>query len=93
MDVNLNDKLVSSSSATYPSRAYLGTLLNYGKAAKKSQLTAGIWYKDTAGKMDDTDMTANAGLTKRGILCAKSKSIDLVGRLHCDLFFQKKMFA
>ena len=66
VDVSLNDKLVSSSSATYSYRAYLETLLNYGKAAKESQLTAGIWYKDTAGKMDDTDMTANAGLAKRG---------------------------
>ena len=91
VDVTLNDKLISSSSNTYPYRAYLETLLNYGKAAKESQLTAALWYKDTAGKMDDTDMTANVGLAKRGSICAKSKSIDLLGRLHCDVFFQEKL--
>ena len=52
VDVFLNDKLISSSSNTYAYRAYLKTLLNYGKAAKESQLTASLWYKDTANHMD-----------------------------------------
>ena len=42
VDVSLNDKPVSSFSATYSYRAYLAMLLNYGKAGKESQLTAGI---------------------------------------------------
>ena len=36
VDVALNDKLVSSSTNTYAYRAYLETLLNYGKEAKES---------------------------------------------------------
>jgi hypothetical protein len=35
--------------------AYLETLLNYGPSAKDSQLTAALYYKDTAGKMDVAD--------------------------------------
>ena len=43
--------------------------LNYGPAAKESQLTAAMFYKDTAGKMDVADPTlaaanANMGLKK-----------------------------
>ena len=40
VNVALNDKLVSSSTNTYAYRAYLETLLNYGKEAKESQLTS-----------------------------------------------------
>ena len=38
-------------------RDLLITLLNYGPAAKKSQLTAALFYKDTAGKIDTADPT------------------------------------
>ena len=38
-------------------------------------------YKDTAGKMNETDTIANVKLVKRRTLCAKDKSIDLVGTL------------
>ncbi|GFW84582.1 uncharacterized protein TNCV_3107171 [Trichonephila clavipes] len=44
VEVALND---SSSSNTYPYRAYVETLLNYGEDAKKSLLTCECFYKDT----------------------------------------------
>ena len=53
VDVALNDKLVSSSTNIYAYRVYLETLLNYGKEVKESQLTSVVWYKDTAGKIDE----------------------------------------
>jgi len=91
VDVSLGDKLVSNSSATYPYRAYFETLLNYGKAAKEAQLTAAGWYKDTSGAMDNLDMATNTGLFNRVRIASRSKTIDLVGRLHCDVFFQEKL--
>ena len=91
VDVSLNDKLVSYSSSTYAYRAYIETLLNYGKSAKETQLTAAAWYKDTAGKMDSTDVKENLGLNQRSLLASKSKTIDLIGRLHCDVFHQEKL--
>ena len=63
VEVFLNDKLISSSSNTYAYRAYLKTLLNYGKAAKESQLTASLWYKDTTNHMNETSM-ADDGKTE-----------------------------
>ena len=90
IDIYLNDKLISSASGNYAYRAYLETLLNYGKAAKDSQLTASLWCPDDAGSMDSID-NANANFVKRKRLSEKSENIDLVGRLHSDLFFQEKL--
>ena len=35
----------------------LGTLLNYGDEAKTSKLTTQLFYKDSAGAMDEVDPT------------------------------------
>ena len=61
VDVFLKEKQVTQATGTYAYRAYLETLLNYGPAAKESQLTAALFYKDTAGKMDTADPTLAAG--------------------------------
>ena len=90
VDVQLNGRQVSSSSNTYAYRAYLETLLNYGKPAKESQMTASLWYKDTATKMDSAGAD-NIGFTKRTTFTAQSKTVDLFGRIHADLFHQEKL--
>ena len=53
VDVYLNGKQVTPAMGTYPYRAYLETLLNYDVSAKESQLSSAMYYKDTAGKMDE----------------------------------------
>ena len=50
VDVFLKEKQVTQATGTYAYRAYLETLLNYGPAAKKSQLTASLYYKYEAEK-------------------------------------------
>ena len=69
VDVFLKGK---QATGTYAYRAYLETLLNYGPAAKRSQLKATMLYKDTSAKMDTADPTlagdhanVNLGLKKR----------------------------
>ena len=47
ISVSINEKLVFSPTSMYSYRAYLETLLSYGTAAKDSQLTGVVWYKDT----------------------------------------------
>ena len=92
VNVALNDKLVSSSTNTYAYRAYLKTLLDYG--AKESQLTSAMWYKNTAGKMDERAVVAageNKGLVKRASFTKSSKVVDMMGRIHSDIFFQEKL--
>jgi len=46
VDVTLNERLVSSSSNTYPYRAYIETLLNHGYDSKTSQLTTEMYYQE-----------------------------------------------
>ena len=96
VDVSLNGTLITNSTNTYAYRAYLENLLTYGPAAKESQLTAALFYKDDAGKMDkDNPLAAaaadrNEGLTTRAIFTARSKELDLIGRIHSDIFFQQR---
>ena len=89
VDVSLNEKLISPSTNTYPYRAYLETLLSYGGEAKRGHLTSALWYKDTAGKFDVLEDT-NIGFKKRQELAKLSGSVDMMGRLHSDLFFQDR---
>jgi len=93
VDLFLNSKLVSSSSPTYAYRAMIETLLSYGSGAKTTQLQSALFYKDTPGKLDVVDIAAdaaNGGLKTRAALLRGGKTLDLMGRLHGDLFAQEK---
>ena len=94
VDASLNNKLVSSSTNTYPYRAYIETLLDYGDGAKATQLASALWYKDIAGVMDSVKTAAadgeNAGLVKCSSFATKSKTFEMMGRLHSDIFFQER---
>ena len=67
-------------------------LLSYGAEAKKTQLTSQLWYKDTAGHMEATQENAggNAGLVERHWHIAGSRVVEMMGRLHVDLFMQDR---
>ncbi len=96
VDVSLNERLITASTPTYPYRAVIESLLSYGRDAKQSQLSAALYSKDTAGKMDVVDPTeaddenANIGLKDRYALTQRSRVVDLIGRIHSDIFFQNK---
>ena len=47
VDTMLGGKVISSSTSTYPYKAYFETLLNYGKESKTIQLGMGLISKDT----------------------------------------------
>ena len=91
VDVYLNDTLVTPSSNTYPFRAYVDTVLSYGAEAKHTQLTSQLWYKDTAGHMDATTVDgSNTGLIERRRHIAESRIVEMMGRIHVDLFLQDR---
>ena len=93
VDVSLNGTQITDSSNTYSYRALIEDLLSFGSEAKKSQLTCALFYKDEAGKMESNDSTvdtANSGLKTRAAFTAGSREVDLVGRLHTDIFFQSR---
>jgi len=94
VDISLNSTLITSSTNTYPYRAMLETLLSYGEDAKKSQLTSAMYYKDTAGEMNNVNFEGphlNVGFAKRGTLTELSKVVDMMGRIHADMFFQENI--
>ncbi|XP_071040075.1 uncharacterized protein F54H12.2-like [Parasteatoda tepidariorum] len=79
VDVSLNDRTVSNSSNTYPYKACIETLLNYGYDSKTSQLTAELFNKDSED-----------GLNKRTAFFKESATVDMIGCIHSDLFHQDR---
>ena len=94
VDIALNGTLITASTNTYPYRAMLETLLSYGEDAKKTQLTSSLYYKDQSGRMDSVDFAAaarNEGLYKRRTVTVGSRTFDMMGRLHADIFQDRYM--
>jgi len=98
VDISLNGTLVTTASDTYGYRAYIETLLSYGRDAKQTQLTGALYHKDEAGKFDELNLEAgqddanpvNPGFVWRNQFIAESRSVDMIGRIHADLFFQDR---
>jgi len=96
IDVSFNGTRISSSTNTYPYRSMWETLLSYGEDAKKSQLISELFYNDDAGKMEKTIVkkaggrVPNSGLQKRREFVARSRGFDMIGCIHCDIFFQER---
>lgn len=92
VDISLNERAISSSNNTYPYRAYIETLLNFGEDAKKSLLSCECFYKDEQLEISDpTTENGNPGLKKRFDLTSNSKVLDMIGPLHCDIFQQNRL--
>ena len=88
-DLFLNGTLMTRSNNNYPYRAYIESLLSFGKEAKDSQLSSILWYRNAVEHFDERD-DANLGNTKRKELAANSRQIDVIGRLHLDLAIQNR---
>jgi len=69
------------------------TLLSYGDDTKKSQLTSELFYEDQPGRMDVVDFgdaAHNNGLFTRSRFIRGSRSVDMIGRIYADIFFQSR---
>jgi len=88
VDCFVNEELITDKADTYPYEAYLTKILNYSKAAKEFQFANRLYAKDQAGKFDDL---ANTGFTTRAEYTAESNEVELIGRLHVDLFNQPRL--
>lgn len=93
VDVHLRDTLISPSVNTYAYKSYLETLLSYGTDAKDTQLSAELWWADY-GNMNENDpyhdALTNIGMEKRAQFIARSNSVELMGRIHSDIFQQDR---
>ena len=56
-------------------------------------LGCGLFCEDTAGRMEEIDISAdpvlNTGLGTRGEWTKTSKTVELQGRIHLDIFNQE----
>ena len=90
LTIKINETLVTEQSDAQAcnAHAYIKTILNFTEQAKKSYLTKALYYKDTAGHMDEVDNTAenNIGLNKRGVFTNNGTEVGL-----CDIFNMDKL--
>lgn len=78
VEVNVQNKSITSSTTNYPYKAMIQTLLKYGHEAKDSQLTSQLYYADTPNYFDDSDPDGqNIGLYTRSQFFEDSKLVDL----------------
>lgn len=89
VDAFFGDTQVNTSTNGYPYLAFFETHLNYGDSAKKSYLSAKMFYKDNP--VDSTKMfkpefqNYSNGMLKRQKRAALSNVIDMIGDLHLDV--------
>ena len=61
---------------------------------KATQLTSQLWHNDTAIHMDAVEIVdgvaANEGFVARRANIVRSRIVDMMGRLHVDLFLPDK---
>lgn len=88
--IYLNNKPIAQTDNNYNYRSYFENLLSYGSEAADIHLEGSGWILDTAGQMDVHDEKKNTGLDRRKALFAKSNTVELIGRIHGDLFNQPK---
>ena len=101
VEVTMGNTIVSSATHTYPYRAYIENLISMGNDAKESQLTSCMFYKDEIAHMDGTSckkkdndgktVAGNQGLKLRGGFTRQSAAVEMIGRLHCDIFNQERL--
>ena len=95
VEIQLNGKTITHGSSNYAERAIMEVLMTYNRDAVESWLRAGLFHKDTAGKMDAADPSAadgvvNTGLKARAEYSNESKLVTVRGKLHEDLFNQPR---
>ena len=92
VDVSVQQQLVSPNIGThYAYKAYMETLLNYGRDAKESQLQASLYMKDQGDvKSNDPVSGTNSGLILRSIYTEQSKVVDLEGSIYIDICQQNR---
>ena len=92
-DVSLNQRPINTSiGPNYPYKAYLDVLLNSNPHEVESVLQNELFYKDTAGSMDENGVTGgNIGHYERMLHIANSKVLVLEGPIRMDICQQERL--
>jgi hypothetical protein len=85
----LNNKQISDGSETYMLRSYIETLINFSSDIKNTRLRASGWYEDGESAGGSTvDAATNPGFMARKIGSRESRTFEVLGSLHGDIFNQ-----
>ena len=90
VDVYLNSTQLNTPSGAYPYLAYLQTLLTYSPNVKQTQMEAAMFCKDAPNHFNEVIGDDNPGGIARRRRIAGSREVELIGRLHADIFMQPK---
>ena len=87
VDIQLQEKCVTSADTNYPYLAYLKNLLFTSKTSKGSYLQSQLYYHDDAKGIASYNPSedANKGLKTRASFIEESKPFDMEGPLACDV--------
>jgi len=85
--IYLNNIAVTQSDNNYHYRAYIEKLLNYGVDAVSTHLESTGWSLDSG----DVDSFSNPGFLKRQKLYENDGKVELMGKIHGDLFNQQRL--
>ena len=85
----LNDKPITDSNSHFPARMYMQTLGSFGMEAQTWEEPSQVWFKDTAGHMDDLLRSTTPALTARTAPFLTSQTVQMLGRLPLDLANQE----
>ena len=92
VDVEIQQQLISTTGTSYPYKAYLDILLNYGASAKVSQFQSQLFMRDISDAMDDADPDEgnNTGLGMRWQFTKAGEVLDLEGPVYVDICQQDR---
>lgn len=85
--IYLNNIAISQADNNYHYRAYIEKLLNYGSDAVNTHLETTGWYLDT----ENFDSLENKAMKKRISLFKGGARVELMGKIHADMFNQSKL--
>ena len=89
VEMHLNNEHIATI-GNYAYRSYLESLLSFNEEAKKSWLQAGLFFKDS-DRYHDTLGDDNTGFRFRKALISQSRTVELISKIHCDLFNQCRL--
>ena len=97
IDVWLGNVLITERTPNQAFRAMVEIITGYGRDAAESWLQNALFFKDTAGQMDNSNQSptqgtdaVNEGLKRRFEYTKGSKRVVVRSRIHSDLFSQPK---
>ena len=94
VEVTLQQQVISPDvSTSYAYKAICNVLLANDIGAKQTQLQSQLYYKDSAGYMDETDVEsgANIGLTQRWSHTKDGHAVCMEGPIYCDILQQDRL--